>query len=253
MEAIGMIETYGLLASIEAADAMVKAANVTLLAKTKIGGGLVTVVVAGEVGAVKAAVDAGAAAASGFGTVRSTHVIPRPVDEIGTMLAGGNPGEGSGEKPAAQPMACAREQAPVNAGSAVDPFVDGEPAPLSEGAEQPRRQEKETAMGAVDGPWEESTPPAAALPPASGRDCEETVTPPSVPETIQSGAAMGERSEKTHPVPIPANVEEMKVTHLRSLLRKLDGKTLTPEEIKFANRETLLQAIREIQRNDPSK
>ena len=77
-EALGMIETKGLIGSIEAADAMVKAANVYLIGKVHVGGGLVTVMVRGDVGAVKAAVDAGAAAAERVGIVISTHVIPRP-------------------------------------------------------------------------------------------------------------------------------------------------------------------------------
>lgn len=84
--ALGMIETRGLVASIEAADAMVKAANVTLIGKVHVGGGLVTVMVRGEVGAVKAAVDAGAAAAERIGTLISRHVIPRPHGEVDGIL-----------------------------------------------------------------------------------------------------------------------------------------------------------------------
>lgn len=77
-EALGMIETKGLVGAIEAADAMVKAANVTLVGYEKIGSGLVTVMVRGDVGAVKAATDAGAASARAVGEVVSIHVIPRP-------------------------------------------------------------------------------------------------------------------------------------------------------------------------------
>lgn len=86
MKALGMIETRGLVASIEAADAMVKAANVTLTCKEHVGGGLVTVMVRGDVGAVKAAVDAGAAAAERVGELVSVHVIPRPHEELEGML-----------------------------------------------------------------------------------------------------------------------------------------------------------------------
>ena len=81
-QALGMIETKGLVASIEAADAMVKAANVTLIGKEHVGGGLVTVMVRGDVGAVKAATDAGAAAAERVGELISVHVIPRPHEEV---------------------------------------------------------------------------------------------------------------------------------------------------------------------------
>ena len=86
LEALGMIETKGLVASIEAADAMVKAANVTLIGKEHVGGGLVTVMVRGDVGAVKASVDAGAAAAERVGELVSIHVIPRPHDEVEGIL-----------------------------------------------------------------------------------------------------------------------------------------------------------------------
>ena len=85
-EALGMIETKGLVGAIEAADAMVKAANVTLLGKEKIGSGLVTVMVRGDVGAVKASVDAGAAAAKRVGELVSVHVIARPHDDVESIL-----------------------------------------------------------------------------------------------------------------------------------------------------------------------
>ena len=84
--ALGMVETKGLVGSVEAADAMVKAANVTLIGKVHVGGGLVTVMVRGDVGAVKAAVDAGAAAAQRVGNLISQHVIPRPHGEVEGIL-----------------------------------------------------------------------------------------------------------------------------------------------------------------------
>lgn len=86
MEALGMIETKGLVAAIEAADAMVKAANVRLIGKVRVSGGLVTVMVRGDVGAVKAATDAGAAAAQRIGELVSVHVIPRPHEEVEDVL-----------------------------------------------------------------------------------------------------------------------------------------------------------------------
>lgn len=85
-DALGMVETKGLVGSIEAADAMVKAANVSLVGKEYIGSGLVTVMVRGDVGAVKAATDAGAAAAQRVGELVSVHVIPRPHSEVETIL-----------------------------------------------------------------------------------------------------------------------------------------------------------------------
>ncbi|RPI91151.1 MAG: BMC domain-containing protein [Planctomycetaceae bacterium] len=94
MEALGMIETKGLIALIEASDAMLKAANVTLVGWEKVGSGMVTVFVVGDVAAVKAAVDAGASAASKVGEVISVQVIPRPHEELAAVLP--KPGKASG-------------------------------------------------------------------------------------------------------------------------------------------------------------
>jgi len=85
-EALGLIETKGFVGAIEAADAMVKAANVTLVGYEKIGGGLITVLVRGDVGATKAATDAGAAAAGRVGELVSVHVIPRPHTDVDGLL-----------------------------------------------------------------------------------------------------------------------------------------------------------------------
>lgn len=105
IEALGMIETKGFVGAVEAADAMVKAANVVLVGREYIGAGYVTVLVRGDVGAVKAATDAGAAAARRVGELVSVHVIPRPHKELeqvleasgivsgGAQLAGGNRGQ----------------------------------------------------------------------------------------------------------------------------------------------------------------
>ena len=84
--ALGLVETLGLAAGVEAADAMVKAANVTIVARQQVGGGLVAILIEGDVGAVKAAVDAGVASASRVGKVVSSHVIPRPHDDVASVL-----------------------------------------------------------------------------------------------------------------------------------------------------------------------
>src|ERR1700720_4250304 len=97
LEALGMIETKGLTALIEASDAMLKSANVTLIGWQKIGSGLVTALVVGDVAAVKAAVDAGAAAAGRVGEVIGVQVIPRPHEDLGAILPV------AGKKQAAQP------------------------------------------------------------------------------------------------------------------------------------------------------
>ncbi|MBQ7951133.1 MAG: BMC domain-containing protein [Clostridia bacterium] len=85
-EALGMVETRGLVAAIEAADAMVKAANVTLIGTEKIGSGLVSVMVRGDVGAVKSATEAGAEAAARLGEIVAVHVIPRPHGDVEKIL-----------------------------------------------------------------------------------------------------------------------------------------------------------------------
>ena len=90
--ALGMVETRGLVGAIEAADAMVKSANVTLVGKEQVGGGLVSVMVRGDVGAVKSATDAGGAAAEKVGELVSVHVIPRPHAEVDAILPRNVPG-----------------------------------------------------------------------------------------------------------------------------------------------------------------
>ena len=92
---LGMIETKGMVGAIEAADAMVKSANVQLVGKELAGGGLVTVMVRGDVGAVKAATDAGAAAAEKVGELVSVHVIARPHTEVDNILPHGKPSSGN--------------------------------------------------------------------------------------------------------------------------------------------------------------
>ncbi len=88
LDALGMIETRGLVGAVEAADAMVKAAKVTLVGREQVGGGFVTVMVRGDVGAVKAATDAGAAAAEKVGELVAVHVIPRPHSDVESILPG---------------------------------------------------------------------------------------------------------------------------------------------------------------------
>ena len=96
-QALGMIESLGLVGAIEAADAMVKAARVTFLGRQKVKGGLIAVMVSGDVGAVKAAVDAGSAACERVGKLVSAHVIPRPHDEIDLMIPAENAKTQSGQ------------------------------------------------------------------------------------------------------------------------------------------------------------
>lgn len=130
LSALGMIETKGLVGAIEAADAMVKAANVSLIGKEHVGGGLVTVMVRGDVGAVKAATDAGAAAADKVGELISVHVIARPHEELEPILPGKDnkvsvPGE------AAEPVVKNEPAKTAEPKVTVKPAVKAAPAPRS--------------------------------------------------------------------------------------------------------------------------
>ena len=117
MQALGMIEVYGYLTAVEALDSALKAANVSRLGVEKVRGGLVTVLVEGDVGAVKAAMDASAAAAERVGTVISVHVIPRPADDVTRMLKGGKEPE---------------EPTPPELEKPSEPEISSEPDTLSE-------------------------------------------------------------------------------------------------------------------------
>lgn len=123
MEALGLIELYGCVCAVEALDAALKAANVRLKSVTKVKGGLVSVFVTGDVGAVKAAMDAAATAAARVGTVVSVHVIPRPARDIDRILGGDPPGGGK------RPPAPAQTPEPESAAPVETPEPEPEEAP----------------------------------------------------------------------------------------------------------------------------
>lgn len=143
MKALGMIEVYGYLAAVEALDSALKAANVSLVNVEKVKGGLVAVLVEGDVGAVKAAMDASAAAAERLGTVVSVHVIPRPAEDVARMLGRqeGTPGPDKDPDPPSKPPAPEPEPeaepdpesgTPEEPESVEEPEAVEEPAPISE-------------------------------------------------------------------------------------------------------------------------
>lgn len=141
MQALGMIETRGLLASIEAADAMLKAADVTLLDRTKVGGGLVTISVTGDVAAVKAAVDAGAAAAErlGDGLLVTQHVIARPQQDVELLF---RPPEEKAAKPKEIP------EEPSDEGG-----EEPQPQEPEQEPEQPEQPAQKQAVGQISREW----------------------------------------------------------------------------------------------------
>ena len=209
MKALGMIETRGLVAAIEAADAMVKAANVTLTNKEHVGGGLVTVMVRGDVGAVKAATDAGAAAAERVGELISVHVIPRPHGELEEIIKPEepqNPEDNPPDNTPDDPTPAAGEPALENNPLEYDE-EDGNTVEVKEKAET------ETPKQASE-PEEE---PAADVETENGILSTEGLTP----ETLAG----------------------MKVTELRSVARKLKPEGLTKRDIRYANKELLLDVI----------
>lgn len=144
MQALGMIETRGLLASIEAADAMLKVADVTLLDRTKVGGGLVTISVTGDVAAVKAAVDAGAAAAErlGDGLLVTQHVIARPQQDVELLF---RPPEEKAAKPKEIP------EEPSDEGD-EEPQPQ-EPESTQEPGQEPEQPEQKQAVGQISREW----------------------------------------------------------------------------------------------------
>ena len=213
-DALGMIETRGLVASIEAADAMVKAANVALQGKVHVGGGLVTVLVRGDVGAVKAATDAGASAAERVGELVSVHVIPRPHEEVERILpvpGGAEDGEGP-EGP-----------------------DDGPGTPPDDGPGTPPEDGPST-----DGPGDEGVPaPADDAAPAPDEGPGERV--PSPPEAPR---------DQDPPDLTEEALAKLSVPRLRSLARRLDVPGIVRKDIRFADRARLLEAIRAVR--DPS-
>lgn len=188
MSAIGFIETMGLVAAVEAADAMLKAADVRLLEKNQVGSGLVTITVAGEVSAVKASVDAGVAAVERVNPacLVSQHVIPRPDAEVAKVIA------------------------------TAPEVVKASPAPMT---------------------------PAPAAPVAE---------PQAKAETTEVEAAPAEKADLAPKVrPEEHNfsqLKKMKVGKLRSIARSLDGISLSREEIKFAKKKALIDAIVKVYR-----
>ncbi len=210
MKALGMIETRGLVAAIEAADAMVKAANVSLQCKEHVGGGLVTVMVRGDVGAVKAATDAGAAAAERVGELISVHVIPRPHGEVEEIL-------GELPPPAAEPAPKPEPPAPLKPEQSPEPIAPPDPEP-----EPPAGEAKPE-------PDPDPEPPA-----------EEVQTEPEPePEPQQTVSAGMDGS-----IPTGAELEAMPVVQLRVLARSLNVEGMSRREIRDAKKDQLLTEIR---------
>lgn len=245
MKALGMIETRGLVAAIEAADAMIKAANVTLTCKEQIGGGLVTVMVRGDVGAVKAATDAGAAAAERVGELIAVHVIPRPHEELEPILEPApdqRPGGGKPQEPKTP-------EAPEDAGGAETPIEEGLAEEKSE-AEEPKAE-----MSIEEAPAEERSEAEEPKPATTEEDSEskkseaENFEAEAVTETpIEEAPAEETSAAEASPAAarVTYTLEElsgMSVARLRDVARRIGVNTMTRKEIRFAKKQELLERI----------
>lgn len=211
MEALGMIETYGLVPSIEAADAMLKAAEVRLLERTFVKGGLVTITVTGDVAAVKASVDAGAAAAARLGErcLVTQHVIPRPHVEVGQTIV--NP----------VPLAELREK--------EESSEDDEDGPKQSVKEEPENKEESKTI-------------------VENSVKEEVIKPVSQTEDLTKEAV--DELVKSQGIEKAMNaLEKCKVVKLRNLAREYDGLNIAGRLISKANKTTLLEEIKNYYNN----
>ena len=215
MQALGMIETKGLIGSIEAADAMVKAANVTLIGKEHIGGALVMVMVRGDVGAVKAATDAGAAAAQRVGELSSVHVIPRPHMEVESILP--------------------------HCPEGPDGDDDGPQEPEPEGAEEavtePQEPEKRTEP--EQAPVEETEAPAEQAENAAP-EAEETAVADN-PMTRQKLEAIFQSEGIEQAM---SEITFLRLAELRELAKEYPEHTLTDRNLRRIAKGELLEAFR---------
>ena len=234
--ALGMIETSGLLSAIEAADAGLKAADVRLLGTDYVRGGLVMVRFEGDVAAVQAAVDAGAAAAQRVGNLLSAHVIPRAMPEVFCMLAS-DPSVGPGKR--------------YQGGCAACGGCEGGMRELK-GCHPPKARPK-----AEEAPVKPD--------PQAGTEAEVPVQEPEQPQQPEAGQTKPEQPE-TEPVKPPVSdqpdikagptLEEMKswkVVALRSYVRKLTGFPMTANEIRYANKAQLLDALKAYEQDQMDK
>ena len=217
MKALGMIEVYGYLTAVEALDSALKAANVTRLDVVKVRGGLVTVLVEGDVGAVKAAMDASAAAAERIGTVVSVHVIPRPASDVERMLKG--PGGGpKTEPPKAEP-------------EPKEPEPKG-PEPEERKAEEPEAEPPEVDLE-PETPEPEPEPEAPEPEKPAQAVMPESAEPERKPEAGKAAAVT------------PEEMKAMSVDGLRRLARELEIPSMTRAEIRYAKKQELIQKITE--------
>lgn len=252
MQALGFIETKGLLAAIESADAMLKAANVSLYDKTLTGGGLVTITVIGDVGAVKASVDAGAAAVMNLAQklLISVHVIPRPHDEVDRMMKadrklgengggddnGGGGGDGAPVDKASEEIADEAEENTQVIAEAPETAEENEAeitAEEPEAAADEKQPEAEIHETPAESEAEEAEPEAeAAEEPAD----EEVFDSKTLTKECIDGIAADKGIDKAVEI-----LQGCKVVKLRNLARDYEGFGITGREVSKANKADLIE------------
>ncbi|MFT4107108.1 MAG: BMC domain-containing protein [Lacrimispora sp.] len=210
MQALGFIETKGMIAAIEAADAMLKAADVSLVEKTRVGGGLITVAVTGDVAAVKAAVDAGAAAAGRIheNALVTCHVIPRPHEELAAVVGRG---PGRPDSPGGS------DDLETSNSTEIDDQLKREPD-LTDAAEVPPKAISEIME-------DESFPASETVDTIKRETLDLWIEQDGLEETLKV-------------------LEEMKVTELRTLAREYPELAIAGREISKANKTLLLEEFR---------
>lgn len=241
MKALGMIELYGYVTAVEALDAALKAANVTTHSVTIVKGGLVAVLVEGDVGAVQAAVDASAAAAERVGRVVAVHVIPRPHAETYEMMGHEpkNPTKPDAPKPATHAEPDKKIPAEEEKPAEPESEMTEDPAPAEAAA-------PETAPAAEPEAEPETKPDEAPEEAVSEPEAEESsAQEPDPDETDEAEGEIGFELPLTQEA-----MAGMTVVALRAAARAIGINTLSKREIRFAKKETLIDAITKFQEQE---
>lgn len=225
--ALGLIETKGLIGAIEAADAMVKAANVKLVSKEKITAALVTVKIIGEVAAVKSAVDAGAAAAQRVSQLVSAHVIPRPDDQLEDIIFSPElkPVKEKKESKVAEEV----EKEPIKSIEPTEEKEIEQPVKAIE-IEKPKKKEK------PESPVKESTSSASRLEALRKEAMQEITGDEEVQKEVEEATP-----QFTGPVPSKEELSALNVHKLRHLARSFENFPIKGREISRANRDELIE------------
>lgn len=219
MQALGLIETKGLVAAIESADAMLKAAEVSLLEKTYVGGGLVTIMVCGDVGAVKAATDAGAAAAQRVGELLSVHVIPRPHQELNGAVVSTTKLKQTETPAAASEKTVLKKEAEIKA------ETEAKPEPKAEA----------------------ETEPKAEAGPETKEEAGPEAEPEAIPEDLHKEAVDRISAEKG-PDAVISVLNQLKVVKLRNLAREYKDFGIAGRMISKADKQMILEEFKKYYR-----